>query len=339
LQYKDCCHLFRLTVIGFLSYRFPVSSFKLIIIRDVSRLSEQLRGGAVTIGNFDGVHRGHACIVSRLIEQARAVGGPAVVFTFEPAPVQILRPREAPPPLTWTERKAQLLGQLGADALIAYPTDEALLSLSAREFFTEIVQRQLAARAVVEGPNFFFGRGRAGDVAVLDRLCTQSEVRLEIVSPLQDDGQIISSSRIRALVAAGDVAAAARLLTQPYRIRGMVIHGAGRGAKIGFPTANVDAIDTLLPKPGVYAGRAYLDDHVGPTAVNIGPNPTFGERSLKVEAHLIGFSGAIYGSPIEVDFLSRVRDIHPFGSVEQLKQQLARDVEQVEQEAADCDKT
>jgi riboflavin kinase/FMN adenylyltransferase len=307
------------------------------IIRDVSQLSDHLRGGAVTIGNFDGVHRGHARIVSRLTEQARSVGGPGIVFTFEPHPVQILRPREAPPPLTWTERKAELLGRLGASALIAYPTDETLLSLSAREFFAEIVQRQLGARAIIEGPNFFFGKGRTGDVALLDQLCRQSAITLEIVDPLQDDAQIISSSRIRALVAAGDVATVARLLTQPYRIRGLVTHGAGRGAKIGFPTANVAAIDTLLPKPGVYAGRAYLSEHVWPAAVNIGPNPTFGETSLKVEAHLIRFCGAIYGRPIEVDFLSRVRDIHPFASVEELKQQLARDVAQVEQAAKGYD--
>lgn len=305
------------------------------IFRDIRQLPEHVRGGAVTIGNFDGVHRGHAQLVGRLTEQARRVGGPSVVFTFEPHPVQILRPREAPPPLTWTERKAELLSRLGATALIAYPTDEALLSLSATEFFAEIIQRQLGARAVIEGPNFYFGKGRTGDVALLEKLCRQSEITLEVVEPLQDDAQIISSSRIRALVAAGDVSTAARLLTQAYRIRGLVTHGAGRGAKIGFATANVAAIDTLLPKPGVYAGRAYVNNHVWPTAVNIGPNPTFGESSLKVEAHLIGFSGSLYGCPIEVDFLSRVRDIQPFGSVEELKQQLARDVGQVEQEVND----
>jgi riboflavin kinase/FMN adenylyltransferase len=305
------------------------------IIRDLSRLPGRLRGGAVTIGNFDGVHRGHARIVTRLIRRARAAGGPALVFTFQPHPVQLLRPHEAPPPLTWTERKAKLLAELGADALIAYPTDEALLRLSASEFFTEIVSRQLAARAVVEGPNFFFGRGRAGDITLLGRLCEQSGITLEVVEPVQDNAQVISSSRIRSLIAAGDVAAAAGLLTQPYRIRGMVTHGAGRGAKIGFPTANINAIDTLLPEPGAYAGRAYLGSHLWPAAINIGPNPTFGERAMKVEAHLIGFSRAIYGSPIEVDFLRRVRDIHPFGSVEELKEQLARDIAHVERQVAD----
>jgi riboflavin kinase/FMN adenylyltransferase len=301
------------------------------ILRDLQLLSEHLRGGAVTIGNFDGVHRGHARIIERLIGRANEAGGPAIVFTFEPHPVQLLRPEEAPPPLTWTERKAQLIADLGADALVAYPTDEQLLSLSPEAFFEKIVQQQLEARAVVEGPNFFFGRGRAGDVTLLRQLCEREGIALEIVDPLLDQEQTISSSRIRSLIAAGDVSAATRLLTQPYRIRGLVTHGAGRGAKIGFPTANVDGIDTLLPQPGVYAGRVYLDDDPWPAAVNIGPNPTFGEKALKVEAHLIGFSGAIYGRPIEVDFLTRLRDIHPFPSVDELKQQLRQDVARAEQ--------
>lgn len=302
------------------------------ILRDIQLLSEHLRGGAVSIGNFDGVHRGHARIIERLIERANEAGGPAVVFTFEPHPVQLLRPDEAPPPLTWTERKAQLVAALGADALVAYPTDEQLLSLTPEAFFETIIRQRLEARAVVEGPNFFFGKGRAGDVKLLGQLCEADGITLEVVDPLLDEEQTISSSRIRSLIAAGDVSAAGRMLIQPYRIRGLVTHGAGRGAKIGFPTANVDGIDTLLPQAGVYAGRVYLDDDPWPAAVNIGPNPTFGEKALKVEAHLIGFSGAIYGRPIEVDFLARLRDIHPFPSVEDLKDQLRQDVGRAEQE-------
>jgi riboflavin kinase/FMN adenylyltransferase len=304
------------------------------IIRELEELGDDLRGGAVTIGNFDGVHRGHARIIARLTEMGAAAGGPSVVFTFEPHPVQLLRPHEAPPPLTWTERKADLVSELGVDALIAYPTDEALLSLSAEEFFDQIVCRRLAARAMVEGPNFFFGRGRAGDATLLAELCAGVDIDLEIVQPQTNDGQPISSSRIRGLIANGDVALAADMLTRPYRIRGMVTHGAGRGAKIGFPTANVHAIDTLLPAPGVYAARGWVNGQAWPAAVNVGPNPTFGERRLKVEVHLIGFHDAIYGCPIEVDFLKRLRDIHPFGSVEELKQQLHEDIARADQEAA-----
>ncbi len=296
------------------------------LIRSLDQLPDHLRSGAVTIGNFDGVHRGHARIVERLIGKARSVGGPAVVFTFEPHPVRILRPELAPPPLTWTERKAELLAELGVDSIIAYPTDEQLLSLSPEQFFQRIVREQLDARAMVEGPNFFFGHDRAGNIDVLRRLCDQAGLELEIVEPLIVGDDYVSSSRVRNAIRQGDVSLARELLTRPYRVRGMITHGAGRGAKISFPTANVDAIDTLLPAQGVYAGRAITAQGTWSAAINLGPNPTFGEHALKVEVHLIDFDGALYGSPLEVDFLSHLRDIRTFASVEDLKIQLEQDV-------------
>jgi riboflavin kinase/FMN adenylyltransferase len=280
----------------------------------------------VTIGNFDGVHRGHARIVERLLAKAREVGGPALVFTFDPHPVRLLRPEAVPPPLTWTDRKAQLLDELGVTAVIAYPTDEAMLALSPSEFFERFVREQLEARAMVEGPNFFFGSSRAGNIEVLGELCSAARIALEIVPPLMVGGQYVSSSRVREAIAAGDVDLARQLLTRPYRIRGMITHGAGRGAKIGFPTANVAAIDTLLPGQGVFAGRAITQAGSWTAAVNVGPNPTFGESALKVEAHLVGYTGSLYGQPLEIEFLARLRSIQPFASVEALKSQLSRDV-------------
>ena len=280
----------------------------------------------MTIGNFDGVHRGHARIIERLLAKARDVGGPAIVFTFDPHPVRLLRPQAAPPPLTWTDRKAQLLDELGVTAVIAYPTDEHLLSLSPGDFFEQIVSQSLEARAMVEGPNFYFGGGRAGDISVLGQLCEQAGVALEIVPPLVLGDEYVSSSRVRTAVQSGDVNLARQLLTRPYRIRGMVTHGVGRGGKIGFPTANVSAVDTLLPGQGVYAAQAITPGGTWPAAVNIGPNPTFGEDALKVEVHLIGFAGSLYGQPLEVDFLSRLRSIRPFESVEALKAQLNLDI-------------
>ena len=302
------------------------------LIRNLDELTTEVRGGAVSIGNFDGVHRGHARIVETLRASARRLDGPAVVFTFDPHPVRLLRPDKVPPPLTWTDRKAELLDELGVDALVVYPTDEHLLSLMPAAFFEEIVVQRLAARAMVEGPNFFFGKDRAGDIQRLSELCAATDVALEIVPPMlaadTGDGQeYVSSSLIRDLVRAGDVDAARHLLTRPYRIRGMVTHGAARGARIGFPTANIDAVDTLLPGQGVYAGRALIADAVLPAAINIGPNPTFGEDVLKIEAHVIGFSGSLYGQPLEVDFMARVRDTRGFASIEDLKSQLQQDVQ------------
>jgi len=297
------------------------------LLRSLDGFPDQLRNGAVSIGNFDGVHRGHARIMQRLLDSARAVGGPAVVFTFDPHPVRLLRPELAPPPLTWTRRKADLLAELGVDAVVAYPTDRDLLELSPTEFFQRVVVEQLEALAMVEGPNFFFGKDRAGDVDQLGQLCDQADIQLEVIEPLQEGDGFISSSRVRQLIAGGDVAEAGQLLTRPYRIRGMVTHGAGRGKSMGFPTANVAAIDTLLPAHGVYAGRAYTAQGAATAAINLGPNPTFGDQSVKVEVHLIGTDESLYGLPLEVDFLSRMRDILPFDSVDQLRDQLARDVD------------
>jgi len=304
------------------------------IIRGFENLPDEIRGGALTIGNFDGVHLGHARIARRLVALARQLAGPAVVFTFDPHPVRLLRPELAPPPLTWTERKAELLSALGIDWIIAYPTDEALLALGPEEFYDEIVRRRLDAQALVEGPNFFFGKDRRGDVALLTELAERDRIEVVIVEPYILDGQIVSSSRVRTAIQAGEVASAARMLTQPYRIRGMVTHGAGRGNRIGFPTANLHAIDTLLPAEGVYAGRAWLEDRAWPAAINIGGNPTFGEGQLKVEVHLLDFGESIYGVPLEVDFLERVRKTRSFSTVAQLQQQLQADIGQVRRIAA-----
>ncbi len=285
-----------------------------------------LRGGAVSIGNFDGVHRGHARIVEQLRVRADESRGPAVVFTFDPHPVRILRPHEAPPPLTWTRRKADLLSELSVDGLVAYPTDEALLRLTPREFFQHLVIEQLQAAALVEGPNFYFGHQRAGNTGTLRELCDEHGMGLDIVPPHVDGGELVSSSRIRAAISAGEVSTARRMLTQPYRLRGMITHGVGRGARLGFPTANLDAIDTLIPAHGVYAGRAFLRGATFPAAVHIGPNLTFEEETPKVEIHLIDFDETIYGEPLEVDFLQKLRDIHPFPSVDALLEQLHKDV-------------
>jgi riboflavin kinase/FMN adenylyltransferase len=310
------------------------------LFRGLDELPGPLLGGAVSVGNFDGVHLGHARIVAELKQAAAAIGGPAVVFTFDPHPVRLLRPEKCPPPMTWTDRKAELLGELGVDAMVAYPTDQALLELTADEFFRRIIQGALNARAMVEGPNFCFGRGREGDIERLRGLTAAADVTLVIVEPLRVewervDGEVVSSSLVRRLIAEGDVRRAAELMTRPYRIRGMVTHGAKRGAGLGFPTANLEAVDTLLPGQGVYAGVGRVAGRQWPAAVNVGPNPTFAEGTLKVEVHLVGFRGDLYGQPLEVDFLRRLRDIRTFAGVEELKSQLAADVQRARAIAAE----
>lgn len=296
------------------------------LIRRLSEFPDSLRGGALTIGNFDGVHRGHGVLIQELKKYAAKLDGAAIVFTFDPHPVRLLRPEQTPPPLTWTNRKADLLAELGVDAVVAYPTNREMLQLSYKEFFDQIIRERIGAKAMVEGPNFFFGRDRVGNIEKLGSLCRESSIELKIVEPILDADSYVSSSRIRDLIRHGNVDEARRLLTRPYRIRGMVTHGAARGSKIGFPTANLDAIDTLVPAKGVYAGRTYVQGRSHWSAIHIGPNPTFGENHLKVESHLLDFEGSIYGEAIEVDFIGRLRDIRQFESTQQLTDQLELDI-------------
>jgi riboflavin kinase/FMN adenylyltransferase len=296
------------------------------IFRTLDSLPADLRGGAVAIGNFDGVHRGHARLIERLVAQARRIGGRSLVFTFDPHPLAILKPEWLPTPMTRIERKAELLGQLGVDAVIAYRTDEALLSLDPQAFFNLILRDKLAARAIVEGPNFHFGKNRAGNVEVLRTLCDSAGIMLEVVEPVATDGEIVSSSRVRQLIQTGAIREANDLLTQPYRLSGPVGHGAARGRTIGFPTANLEQIATVLPALGVYAGRMRVDGQEYAAAVNIGPNPTFGEQAVKVEVHLIDFAGNLYDQSLSVDLLDRLRDIRPFPSAEALVEQLQSDI-------------
>lgn len=298
-----------------------------MILRSLSDLLPRWKRGAISIGNFDGVHRGHQVLIRQLVKQARTKGGPALVFTFDPHPAEILRPQHVPPPLTWIKRRAELLGQLGVDAVLAYPTDMNLLGLKAEDFFREVVVNGFAAAAMVEGPNFFFGKDRGGNVTSLRELCQRHDIDLEIVAPqVEPDGTFVSSSLIRHALSQGRLEQANAWLTHPYRIRGRVVAGEQRGRQLGFPTANLAHIENLIPSVGVYAGRVRIDRSNYPAAINIGPNPTFAESNHKVEVHLIDFDGDLYQQRLEVDFLKRLRDIQAFDSVSHLRRQLDIDV-------------
>lgn len=285
-----------------------------------------LSAGAVSVGNFDGVHLGHARLIACLVASAGRVRGPAVVWTFDPHPAAVLHPASAQVPLTSIERKAELLGRLGVDAVVACPTTRDLLSLSPAEFFDRLLRRRLDVRAMVEGANFRFGRQRGGSIDTLATLCQAAGVGLEVVVPVSRDGQRISSSRVRTLILAGDVHAACQLLTQPYQVSGTVVPGAGRGAQLGFATANIEPVGMIVPPPGVYAGRGWLGDTVFPAAIHLGPRPTFGETRVQFEVHLVGYDQPLYGATLRVDFLARLREICSFRDTQALQQQLRRDV-------------
>jgi riboflavin kinase/FMN adenylyltransferase len=301
-----------------------------ITIESFAEVPERVRGAFLAVGNFDGVHRGHAHLIARLRARGDAAGVPSLALTFDPHPVALLRPEKAPVPLVWTERKADLLKEAGATEVGIFRTGPWLLGLTAREFFERVLVGQFRASGMVEGPNFAFGRDRGGDAALLASWCREAGLGFEIVEPTEIEGRLVSSSRIRQGLAEGRADEAARLLGRPHRIRGIVTHGAGRGAGLGFPTANLDEIDTLIPADGVYAGLAWLDGQGSPypAATHVGPNATFGEQVRKVEAHLLDFEGDLYGRTVALDFLHRLRPTRPFAGLDDLLAQIRRDVEQ-----------
>jgi len=308
------------------------------LLRNLDQVTDQLRGGAVSIGNFDGVHLGHARIIKKLIKRSKQVEGSSIVFTFEPHPVRILRPHQAPPSLTSIERKKELLEELGVDVMIAFPTDENFLQLSSHDFFEQILLKNLNAKAIVEGPNFFFGHDRLGNVDVMGQFCAAVNIQFEVVEPFVYNGQIVSSSRIRRAIASGNVADAAAMLTRPYRIHGTVVPGARRGAKLGFPTANIDKIDTIMPGPGIYAGQAIVENKSLPAAINIGPCPTFDENTHRIESHILDFDDDIYGANLRVDLLEQLREIKKFDNVDKMTEQLKLDVQRTREVLAHISK-
>lgn len=299
----------------------------MLTLDSFAAVPERWRGAYLAVGNFDGVHRGHARLIGLLRQRAHDAGAPAVALTFDPHPVALLRPEAAPVPLTWAERTAELLGEAGADEVGVFATGPWLLGLTAREFFDRVIVAQFAARGMVEGPNFGFGRDRGGDAALMGRWCAEAGIAFDVAPPTELDGRIVSSSRVRAALDAGDVEDAARLLGRSHRVRGRVARGAGRGAGLGFPTANLEGIDTQVPADGVYAARALPDGDAARTAaVHIGANSTFGEARRSVEAHLIDFRGDLYGRVVELDFLARLRGSRTFDGPDDLVAQVREDV-------------
>jgi riboflavin kinase/FMN adenylyltransferase len=286
-------------------------------------------GRAVALGTFDGVHSGHRQVIERARAWAAQHGGRSAVVTFDPHPLQVLAPEEPPKLLTTTPVKLDLIASLGIDETIVVPFTEELSRMSAEDFCDQTLAERIGARHVSVGRNFRFGHKAAGDAGLL---CGRAEFTTEVVPLLEVDGEPVSSSRIRKLVAAGDVAGAARLLGHPFQIEGPVIEGDARGRDLGMPTANIEPPqDTVLAAPGVYAATALGR----PAAVSIGVRPTFErEGRLLVEAYLLDFDGDLYGETLRIGFLERLRDELSFDSADALVEQMQRDVAQTRQIAA-----
>jgi riboflavin kinase/FMN adenylyltransferase len=291
-------------------------------------------GGAIAIGNFDGVHRGHQQMIKMLRNCATRSEVPAVVFTFDPHPVRVLRPEIPHPSLSSLEHKLELLEGYGVDTVVVMPTTRDLLDLSPQEFFAEIVVGKIRASGLIEGPNFRFGRDRSGNVQTLKQLCGEHGLQLEIVEPIAMNGALVSSSRIREQIVIGAMGTACEMLGHPYQLSGTIVAGARRGRALGFPTANLDNVLTMIPGDGVYAGRAMAEDGWFTAAISVGTNPTFGGGARTIEAHLLDFHGDLYGRTLRIEFHQRIRDTQSFASVELLKSQLSQDIHRVRQVVA-----
>lgn len=288
-------------------------------------------GCVLTIGNFDGVHRGHRSLIDTLVQMAHQLEVPSVVFTFDPPPLKLLRPDFAPKPLTWNQRRESLLKSLGVDCVHFFPTTPELLNYTPREFFKGVLVEQLQVRGMVEGPNFRFGKDRVGDIESLGILCEEFDVSLKVAESQHIGERLVSSTQIRRWIEQGDMRSANECLVEAYRIAGTVGHGAARGRTLGFPTANIEGIEVLIPKHGVYSARVVAPNALAsiPVALHIGPNPTFAEDANKVEAHLLDYQGDLYGSYLEIEILDLVRDVQKFQSKEALLGQLHQDIERV----------
>ena len=288
-----------------------------------------LHNSWLTIGSFDGVHRGHQEILRKLTAGAHEAGSPAVVITFFPHPSVVLGKRKDAHYLTSPEERAALLGYYGVDVVITYPFNRQVASTSAHDFIANL-DEPLDINHLIVGYDFALGKDREGNVTRLKSLGEAFGYTVDSIPPFQLDGEIVSSSRIRDLLITGEVAQAARLLGRPYQIPGDVITGEGRGSTIGIPTANLAVwAEQTIPKSGVYVCQAEVNGETWGAVTNIGVRPTFdsGSSTPTVEAHLLDFHEDLYGQKIRLEFLSRLRDEQRFPSVNALVSQIHADIE------------
>lgn len=297
------------------------------LIRATADLPQDLRGGVAAIGNFDGVHRGHRALIAAAASQAAQAGAPVLALTFEPHPRRYFVPSAPPFQIDTLSQRARLLEALGVQALIATPFDAALAGLSPKEFVGRVLQRDLGLRGAVVGYDFTFGKGRTGSTADLIRLGDAAGIAVTVVTAQGDAGGSFSSSRVRALLEAGDPVGAAAVLGRAWEVEGEVLHGDKRGRTIGFPTANVDLGGYLIPRLGVYAVRVShpVSGQVWQGVANLGRRPTFGKEGVTLEVNLFDFSGDLYGQVLRVAFVAFLRPEQTFAGLDALKAQIAAD--------------
>ncbi len=305
--------------------------FRMKVIRGIENITSPFRNAVVAVGNFDGVHLGHQAIFAVVRKKAAEIGGTAVVVTFEPHPVKVLNHREPPPLITLLEQKLELMERQNMDAVVCIAFDHDFAALTAQEFVEDILVKKIGMKGIVIGRDYVFGKNRQGNVGFLKS--AGHELGFEVMVPdwITMDVSLperVSSTRIREIIQQGDVSYAKNFLGRYYQLRGTVSPGRRRGGRqLGFPTANIQIEDELCPRQGVYAVTAEINEGIFMGVANIGYSPTFDDYLFTVEVHILDFEGDLYGKPIKVNFIKRIRDEKKFNSIEELSVQIRRDIE------------
>ena len=301
------------------------------VFRHIDDPGLALEKSVVTLGNFDGIHLGHRALIEGAVRDARAWSVPAVVLTFEPHPVKVFTPERAPKMILAHKDKMQMLQALGVDAVVVQHFDLSFAKITAEEFVRRFLVERLRAAKIWVGRDFRFGRGRKGRAEDLERWGGENGFSVAMVEPILVDGARVSSSRARELIEAGKVDAVMALLGRYHFVSGRVVAGRRRGRDLGFPTANIAARTELIPLDGIYATVFHLGERDLPSVSSVGTNPTFGTGPRTVESFILNFDGDIYGAPVRLSFVQRLREERAFSSVESLVAEIARDVERARQ--------
>jgi riboflavin kinase/FMN adenylyltransferase len=299
------------------------------IIEHSQLRSRQFERSVITVGNFDGVHRGHQALLRRVAQRARDLDAVSLVYTFHPHPLKVLNPSFCPPLLTAFEERTARIAAEGVDALVWARFDREYAAREPEDFARETLAGRLGARELWVGPDFAFGRGRRGTIELLRAVGAVAGFSVETLTAFELDGQVVSSTRVRQAVAEADFPTAERLLGRPYALHGPVVHGVGRGRGLGFPTANLLVREECVPPAGVYAAWVCEEGMCRPAALNIGSNPTFGAGETSVEAYLLDFEGDLYGAEVELRPVAALRGEIAFRDPADLVRQIRKDVEEV----------
>jgi riboflavin kinase/FMN adenylyltransferase len=297
------------------------------VIYNLDQLEKNpLKNPVLTIGNFDGVHKGHLSLFNKVKERAALIDGQSVVMTFEPHPIKVMMPENGPPLITPTQQKLKLMEDSGIDVILCVPFTQEFASISPQGFVKDLLVDRIGIKEIVVGYDYSFGHKRAGNIDLLKKMGDELGFKVHMVDKILLDETVVSSTTVRNLVQDGNLSEAKKLLGRHYQVCGTVIKGQNRGGRLlGFPTANLKLVDELTPKLGVYTVKVLIGENTYNGLTNIGYNPTFGNNVFSVETHILDFSGDLVGETIRVNFIERLRDEKTFKSVDELAEQIKKD--------------